>query len=84
MGEGLESGLALMDKLSASGELDNYHLLHSARADLLRRLHRRTEAATAYRRALELATNAVEQNYLRGRLARISHQPSSKKPPFMA
>ena len=72
MGEGLELGLALMDKLDASGELNNYHLLHSARADLLRRLHRATEAAAAYKKALDLATNTVEQNYLRKRLAEIS------------
>jgi len=68
MGESLELGLALIDKLSASGNLDSYHLLHSARADLLRRLHRNSEAAAAYRKAITLATNTVEQNYLRKRL----------------
>jgi len=69
MGEGLEKGLAQMDALAASGELEGYHLLPAARADILRRLGRRAEAREAYRRALELATNHVEQEYLRRRLA---------------
>ena len=47
MARGPEAGLALMDELA--GELGDYHLLHSARADLLRRLGRRDEAAAAYR-----------------------------------
>ncbi len=49
MGEGLEKGLALIDELDASGELATYHLLHAARADLLRRLGRNQEAAGALR-----------------------------------
>ena len=69
MGEGLEKGLAQMDELAASGELDGYHLLPAARADILRRLGRRPEAREAYARALELATNRVEQEYLRRRIA---------------
>ncbi len=52
MADGPEAGLALVDALG--GELDGYHLFHAARADLLRRLDRRAEAADAYRRALEL------------------------------
>jgi RNA polymerase sigma-70 factor, ECF subfamily len=71
MGEGLEKGLAMMDELAATGELDGYYLLHAARADLLRRLDRRREACEAYRRALELATNRVEQDYLRRRLSAL-------------
>jgi RNA polymerase sigma-70 factor (ECF subfamily) len=67
MGESLERGLAVIDGL----ELDEYYLFHAARADLLRRLGRRTQAATAYERALGLATNRVEQNFLRKRLAAI-------------
>ena len=52
MAEGPERGLELLDDLEARGELDDYHLLHAARADLLRRLGRAEEAAAAYRRAL--------------------------------
>jgi RNA polymerase sigma-70 factor (ECF subfamily) len=67
MGESLERGLSVIDGL----ELDEYYLFHAARADLLRRLGRRSQAATAYERALGLATNRVEQNFLRKRLAAI-------------
>ena len=52
MADGPEPGLALVDELAADGALDGYHLLHAARADLLRRLGRHDEAAAAYRRAL--------------------------------
>jgi len=76
MGEGLEKGLARMDELAASGELDGYYLLHAARADILRRLGRRAEAQGAYRRAFELATNRVEQEYLRRRLSALEDEPA--------
>jgi RNA polymerase sigma-70 factor, ECF subfamily len=62
----------LIDELGSSRELREYHLFHAARADLLRRLGRCSEAADAYTRALELARNPVEQNYLRRRLAQLS------------
>jgi RNA polymerase sigma-70 factor (ECF subfamily) len=65
----LDDGLALIDRIR---ELDNYHLLHAARADLLRRLGRRDEAGAAYARALELATNETERRYLEGRLAEVT------------
>ncbi|HKW75777.1 MAG TPA: RNA polymerase sigma factor [Terriglobales bacterium] len=68
MSEGLSRGLAQIDELGESGELKRYHLFHAARADLLRRLGRNSEAAQAYEEALRLATNAVEQDYLRRRL----------------
>jgi RNA polymerase sigma-70 factor, ECF subfamily len=71
MGESLESGLVVMDRLAASGELNQYHLLHAARADLLRRMRRTKEAASAYRAAVNLATNEVEKNYLRKRLQEL-------------
>jgi len=71
MGAGLEKGLARMDELAASGELEGYYLLHAARADILRRLGRRVEAQEAYRRALGMATNRVEQDYLRRRLGEM-------------
>ena len=55
MHEGPAAGLALIDAVVARGELRDYHLVHSARADLLRRLGRRDEARAAYGRARELA-----------------------------
>ena len=69
MADGPERGLAILDELATGGELDDYRLLHSARADLLRRLGREREAADAYARALELATNPVERRFLERRLA---------------
>jgi RNA polymerase sigma-70 factor (ECF subfamily) len=72
MSAGLERGLALIDHLGSSGALDGYHLYHSARAELLRRLGRGTEAASAYRRALALVRNGVEQQYLKDRLAHLT------------
>jgi RNA polymerase sigma-70 factor, ECF subfamily len=69
MADGPEPGLAILDELVEAGELGDYHLLHSARADLLRRLGRDQEAAAAYARALELATNPVERRFLERRLA---------------
>jgi RNA polymerase sigma-70 factor (ECF subfamily) len=68
MAEGPERGLALMRDLP----LDQYHLYHAARADLLRRLERLDEAATAYRRALDLAQTEPERRFLSRRLAEIS------------
>ena len=68
----LETGLDLIDALRADGRLDRYHLLHAARADLLRRLVRYDEAAAAYRAALALAANASERRYLTRRLAEVS------------
>jgi RNA polymerase sigma-70 factor, ECF subfamily len=69
MARGPAAGLALMDEIA--GELGDYHLLHSARADLLRRLGRRDEAAAAYERALALAANPVERAFLERRLAEL-------------
>ena len=72
MAEGFERGLTLIEAAGANGALQNYYLFHASRADLLRRLHRYDEAATAYETALSLTTNQVEQNYIRGRLRSIS------------
>ncbi len=69
MSDGLEPGLAKINELGSS--LENYHLFHAARADILRRLARREEALTAYRSALELATNPVEQEFLRRRIKEL-------------
>lgn len=75
MRDGPEAGLRLVDGLLARGELIDYHLAHAARADLLRRLGRRPEAAAAYRRALELARQAPERRFLERRLSGIEPPP---------
>ncbi|MDH5225655.1 MAG: hypothetical protein OEW46_12895, partial [Actinomycetota bacterium] len=67
MSDGPAAGLPLLDGLAE--DLDGYHLFHAARADLLRRLERHDEAATAYGRALELSTNPAERSFLERRLA---------------
>jgi len=71
MADGPAVGLAMMDGIEASGELETYPYLHSARADLLRRLERWTEAEAAYRRALALTTNDPERAFLAGRLREV-------------
>ena len=71
MAEGPRPALAVVDALAAGGELDRYHLLHAARADLLRRLGHPTEAATSYRRAIELVTNDAERRFLERRLREV-------------
>ena len=71
MAEGPQRGLALIDELGASGELDRYYLFHAARAEMLRRLGSFKAAADAYRRALVLMANGVERAYLERRLAAL-------------
>ena len=70
--DGPGRGLERIDQIIATGELDDYHLLHAARADLLRRLDRRPEASAAYQRALDLASNETDRGFLRGRLAEVA------------
>ena len=65
-----DNGLALLEPLAT--ELEEYHLLYAARADLLRRADRRPEAAADYRRALEFVTNESERRYLQRRLKEVS------------
>jgi RNA polymerase sigma-70 factor (ECF subfamily) len=65
----VDAGLALLDEVEG---LDEYHLLHAARADLYRRLDRTDEAAASYRRALELTANDSESRFLERRLAEVS------------
>src|SRR4051812_56345 len=72
MAEGPERGLEVLDDPELAEALSEYHLFWSARADLLRRLDRSDDAADAYRRALELATNPVERRFLEGRLSEVS------------
>jgi RNA polymerase sigma-70 factor (ECF subfamily) len=71
MAEGPERGLELIAELE-DGLLERYHLLHATRADLLRRLDRRSEAAESYRRARELTENPAEQAFLERRLRELS------------
>jgi RNA polymerase sigma-70 factor (ECF subfamily) len=68
MSENYGRGLQLIDELAAAGELDDYHLLYAARADLLRRVGDKAEAATDYEKALSLATNESERRFLDRRL----------------
>jgi len=73
MSQGLEPGLKQIEHVGVAGGLEQYHLYHAARADILRRLGRKAEAARAYEEALLLATNNVEQEYLRKRLRELKH-----------
>jgi len=69
--DGPQPALALIDGLAAAGDLDDYHLLHAARADLLRRIGSSAEAAKSYTRALALATNDSERRFLERRLREV-------------
>jgi RNA polymerase sigma-70 factor, ECF subfamily len=69
LAEGPQHGLALMSRIRGLGR---YHLFHAAQADLLQRLGRRDEAAAAYERALEHATNPVERRFLERRLRTLT------------
>jgi RNA polymerase sigma-70 factor (ECF subfamily) len=80
MVDGPESGLLLLEAIGARGELRDYHLLDSARADLLRRLGRTNEAVGAYERALELATLEPERRFLERRLTELRSHDSDRAP----
>jgi RNA polymerase sigma-70 factor (ECF subfamily) len=71
MRDGAQAGLDLVDAILAHGNLCDYHLAHAARADLLRRLGRKDEAAGAYRRTLELVNQEPERRFVEGRLAEL-------------
>jgi RNA polymerase sigma-70 factor (ECF subfamily) len=75
MVHGPQPAIALIDALAASGDLDGYHLLHAARADLLRRAGAMAEAAKSYTLALALVTNDSERRYLERRLREV--QPAA-------
>ncbi|MBI1895926.1 MAG: RNA polymerase sigma factor [Acidobacteria bacterium] len=76
MADGPRPALAIIDALGAKGGLENYHLFHAARADLLRRAGSRAEAAESYTRALALVTNESERRYLERRLREVQRQES--------
>jgi len=71
MQDGPTNALPLIDKLTATGELDSYHLLHAARADLLRRLGDNGGALRSYEQALLLVTNDSERRFLERRMREV-------------
>ncbi len=71
MRDGPLAGLVLIDAILARGDLTDYHLAHSARADLCRRLGRTGEARAAYARALELTRQEPERRFLERRLREL-------------
>jgi RNA polymerase sigma-70 factor (ECF subfamily) len=75
MVDGPRAGLALIDAVAATNDLDNYHLLYAARANLQRRLGLHDEAAKSYLRALALVTNDSERRFLERQLREV--QPPS-------
>jgi RNA polymerase sigma-70 factor (ECF subfamily) len=81
MGERLERGLGLIEGLA--GELQGFHLLPAAKADILRRMGRYPEAAAAYGRALRLVTHEAERRYLERRLREVDggEPRTDRRPP---
>ena len=69
--EGPEAGLMLIDAVLEHGELANYYLAHSARADMYRRLGRTAQARTAYEKALALTQQEPERQLLQERIRRL-------------
>ena len=76
MAKGPGPALELIDELVATGELDDYHLLHAARADMFRRLGSNVEATASYEAALKLATNEGERRFLERRLRELRTPPN--------
>jgi RNA polymerase sigma-70 factor (ECF subfamily) len=72
MADGPQAALTLIDELSNSGELEGYHLLPAARADMLRRLGSNREAAESYKLALGLVSNDGERRFLERRLREVT------------
>lgn len=72
MADGAELGLSMLDELAGNREMERYHLFHSARADLLRRLGRTDDALEAYRAALRLADNQPARSFLAKRVRELT------------
>jgi RNA polymerase sigma-70 factor (ECF subfamily) len=81
MRDGPPAGLALVDAILDRGDLTDYHLAHSVRADLCRRMGRVEEARSSYERALALALQEPERRFLRKRLEELQRQDAGGKPP---
>jgi RNA polymerase sigma-70 factor (ECF subfamily) len=79
MRDGPEAGLKLIDEILGRGTLQDYHLAHSARAELCRRLGRKTEAKSSYERALSLARQEPERRFLERRLGELELQESDSE-----
>jgi RNA polymerase sigma-70 factor (ECF subfamily) len=77
MRDGPQTGLALIDAILARGDLGDYHLAHTARADLCRRLGRKAEAIEAYERAMALTSQAPERRFIERRLGELRTSSSS-------
>ena len=75
MTDGPRAALEIIDRLAAEGGLAEYHLLHAARADMLRRLGSNDAAAESYETALELVTNDSERRFLERRLREVRSLP---------
>ena len=80
MAEGPKSALAVIDNLAETGELENYHLFHATRADMLRRVGSFEEAGKSYARAIELAGNRRERIYLEQRLREVQDPSATHRP----
>jgi RNA polymerase sigma-70 factor (ECF subfamily) len=78
MADGPRAGLEAIDRLAGINDINDYHLLHAARADLLRRLELFDESAKSYARALELVTNDSERRFLERRLREVQSPPKAK------
>jgi RNA polymerase sigma-70 factor (ECF subfamily) len=78
MADGPRAGLEAIERLAGINDLNDYHLLHAARADLLRRLELFDESAKSYARALELVTNDSERRFLERRLREVQPPPNAK------
>jgi RNA polymerase sigma-70 factor (ECF subfamily) len=74
MSEGPQKGLTEIELIAGEGKLEDYHLLHASRADLLRRLGLKDEAASSYQRALQLVSNESERRFLERRLSEVSER----------
>jgi RNA polymerase sigma-70 factor (ECF subfamily) len=74
MADGAQVGLRLVDALETSGDLRDYYLMWAARADLLRRLERWSEAAESYNAALSRVGSAPERRFLRRRLSEVTRR----------
>jgi RNA polymerase sigma-70 factor (ECF subfamily) len=78
MRDGPEAGLALIDAILVRGDLEDYHLAHSARAELCRRLGQMNEARASYERALTLARQEPARRFLERRLSELSGRDGAR------